>query len=343
MNCDTRGGWYELTVRVAPSIHASLRCHALLLWRHRQIPPHFTLIFSISVTLPFSTIHRSVSVSLRRRANTCAVSALARAQQPPIIALSPCLIKVLHPTTMSSPDANANATYTATVTTSNSSSSNSHDKPSSLPASTFSSSNPHRLDLNAAEYFDVLDEDGNPTGRVKLRKLVHADGDWHACVHIWVIHSDTGKVLMQRRSACKDSFPSCWDVSCAGHLAAGEGKEEAAISELREELGIEMPAGVAFDSFFRSLGTLPRAVISQGGSFIDREHTYIYVVEGRFSIDEMKLQREEVERVEWMEVEDIVRKFEEKDPTFVDVPDIATYRPFVFDKLAERVKQIRQR
>jgi len=29
------------------------------------------------------------------------------------------------------------------------------------------------------EYFDVLDENGNKTGKIKLRSEVHRDGDWH--------------------------------------------------------------------------------------------------------------------------------------------------------------------
>lgn len=34
------------------------------------------------------------------------------------------------------------------------------------------------------EYFDVLDENGNKTGIIKLRNEVHRDGDWHKEVHI---------------------------------------------------------------------------------------------------------------------------------------------------------------
>lgn len=29
------------------------------------------------------------------------------------------------------------------------------------------------------EYFDLLDENGSKTGKIKLREWVHKDGDWH--------------------------------------------------------------------------------------------------------------------------------------------------------------------
>lgn len=58
------------------------------------------------------------------------------------------------------------------------------------------------------EHFDVLHEDGTPKGYTKARSLVHRDGDWHRTTHIWVLSSD-GRVLIQKRSADKDTFPVC--------------------------------------------------------------------------------------------------------------------------------------
>ena len=47
------------------------------------------------------------------------------------------------------------------------------------------------------EYFDILDENGNKTGKTKLRSEVHRDGDWHKAVHIWIINNK-GDILLQR-------------------------------------------------------------------------------------------------------------------------------------------------
>lgn len=169
----------------------------------------------------------------------------------------------------------------------------------------------HRLELSAPEYFDLLTSDGELTGKTKLRKEVHRDGDWHAAVHIWLLNEKTGQVnytththntktgdigsnrfslcstshhsslslsrflvcshlpisqiLLQKRAACKDSFPSCWDVSCAGHLSAGETGPAAAEAELMEELSIKRPPGTSFEQFFIHITDMKREVISQGG------------------------------------------------------------------------------
>ena len=71
------------------------------------------------------------------------------------------------------------------------------------------------------EYFDILDENGNKTGKTKLRSEVHRDGDWHKAVHIWIIN-ENGDILLQRRCATKDSNPNMLDISWDGELTAGD-------------------------------------------------------------------------------------------------------------------------
>src|SRR5699024_11690013 len=45
-------------------------------------------------------------------------------------------------------------------------------------------------------------------------------------------------LLLQKRSLRKDSNPGCYDISSAGHVAAGDAYLPAALRELEEELGI---------------------------------------------------------------------------------------------------------
>ena len=89
------------------------------------------------------------------------------------------------------------------------------------------------------EYFDILDDMGNKTGKTKSRSEVHRDGDWHKAVHIWILN-DEGEVLLQRRCATKDSNPNMLDISCAGHLSAGDDSLNGAIRELKEELNLDV-------------------------------------------------------------------------------------------------------
>ena len=54
----------------------------------------------------------------------------------------------------------------------------------------------------AEELFDIVDENGNPTGKTVSRSEAHAKGIRHRTAHIWVIRDNEGKkeVLLQKRS-----------------------------------------------------------------------------------------------------------------------------------------------
>ena len=92
------------------------------------------------------------------------------------------------------------------------------------------------------ELFDLCSEDGAPLGRQKERALVHRDGDWHRSLHIWVvIRGEDGAphMLLQRRSAEKDTWPRALDVAVAGHYRAGEALEQG-LREAEEEIGLAL-------------------------------------------------------------------------------------------------------
>ena len=97
------------------------------------------------------------------------------------------------------------------------------------------------LDGKPLELLDLLDENGEPSGQVRERTLVHLNGDWHRTSHVWVVRRrrDGGHdLLLQKRSREKDSFGGCYDISSAGHIPAGQDYLESALRELKEELGI---------------------------------------------------------------------------------------------------------
>ena len=75
------------------------------------------------------------------------------------------------------------------------------------------------------EYLDIRTKDGRVTGEVKERTKVHEDGDIHGTSHVWIARINAEgecELLLQKRSADKDAYPGCYDISSAGHLPAGQ-------------------------------------------------------------------------------------------------------------------------
>lgn len=161
------------------------------------------------------------------------------------------------------------------------------------------------LDGRPLELFDLCDSEGNKTGAVSARMTVHAEGLKHRTAHIWVVRqSENGgwQVLLQQRSARKDSFPGCYDVSSAGHVAAGDDYLESAQRELREELGIEaQPEELEFAGRFDSGDILAEF---DGVPFHDREISSVYIYRKEIDESRLCLQPEEVDGVRWMDYEE---------------------------------------
>lgn len=140
------------------------------------------------------------------------------------------------------------------------------------------------------EYFDVLNEKGEKIGITKLRNEVHRDGDWHRTVHIWVFNNN-GKVLLQRRSQDKDSNPNKLDISCGGHLSAGDDSISGGIRELKEELGID-----ATPSDFKFITTIKKST-KYSETYINREFADMFILHTNKTIDELKFQEEEISEI----------------------------------------------
>src|SRR5919199_2537734 len=123
-----------------------------------------------------------------------------------------------------------------------------------------------------SELLEVFDPSGRPTGRARSRAAVHLDGDWHLAFHCWILRRSRQEIVLQRRSALKDTFPLCWDAAAAGHWRFGESAEEAA-REIAEELGLDVPF-----SLLRRVGR-EREERAFASGLIDREFHDVYVLE----------------------------------------------------------------
>lgn len=156
-----------------------------------------------------------------------------------------------------------------------------------------------------SEPLDVLDAEGNLTGRTKLRGAVHHDGDWHRAIHIWIVQQERF-VLLQRRSRAKELEPLKLDVSVGGHLRAGETHLEA-LREAEEELGLELRPGQA-----EYLGTAvsERRYPAHDPPIVDRERQDVYVVLDDRPLDAYRLQASEVDTLYEVPIEKAIALFE---------------------------------
>lgn len=137
------------------------------------------------------------------------------------------------------------------------------------------------------EVFEVLDADGRPTGTMAPRDQVHAEGLWHAAVHVWVLTPE-GAVVVQRRSASKDLAGGLIDVSVGGHLRPGETWLQG-LREADEELGLVLgPADVEHLGRFRSERRYP-------DGRLDREFQDEVVVVVERALEDYTLRCDEVQ------------------------------------------------
>jgi len=171
------------------------------------------------------------------------------------------------------------------------------------------------------ENIDILDENGNKTGEILSREVVHQKGLWHKTVHIWLVN-DNNEILMQKRSSEKKTNPNKWTTSTSGHLSAGDESRTGAVRELHEEIGVEIA-----EEELEYLFTVREEHIYT--DLIDREIVDVYLLRKNLCIEDFKLQKEEVSEVKWLTFEDFKDKVKNYNQN-----NIVNHKE-MFDKLIE--------
>ena len=177
----------------------------------------------------------------------------------------------------------------------------------------------------ADEEVDVINENDEPLGFTKLKSKVHIDGDWHRGAHLWIVKD--GKILLQKRAYTKEIYPGKFDVACAGHVKAGETPKQALIRELKEELSINAKEDEFIFLFKDRLITkVPEKRI------ISREVNSVFLYEFNGDLNDLKLQKEEVDSIKLFEIDKLKQLLKEKPEMFVDNYDY-------FMKAIERIEE----
>ena len=150
------------------------------------------------------------------------------------------------------------------------------------------------------EYFDVLKENGEFTGKVATRQECHEKGLWHRAVYGFIFNNN-GDVLLQKRSKYKKLWPNLWDVTAGGHVLAGEFGRQAIIREIKEELGIEVN-----ESQVRYL--VGSTSTNLQGNIINNHFNECYLITKEIDLDKIKLQEEEVSEIRWFSKQEILER-----------------------------------
>jgi isopentenyldiphosphate isomerase len=138
------------------------------------------------------------------------------------------------------------------------------------------------------EYIDVATKDGALTGRRELKSIIHQKGLYHHTSHVW-LYTKKNEILLAQRSAKKAICPLLWDVSVAGHIDAGETPKGAAVREIKEEIGLEIPI-----EQLKLIGVF-NCFQNYDNGLIDNEFHNTFIAELKVDISELSPQKNEVE------------------------------------------------
>ena len=159
------------------------------------------------------------------------------------------------------------------------------------------------------EFVDILDASGKYTGTSMLKSEAHQLGLFHPTVHVWC-YSRESALLLQQRSAQKETFPLKWDVSVAGHVGAGEDLMLAALREAQEEIGISL-----VDSNLEKIAVF-KTEKRHSKTLFDREftHTFLYALSPNVKLVK---QESEVAALKWFKLSEFETMVRENDPMLV--------------------------
>ena len=148
------------------------------------------------------------------------------------------------------------------------------------------------------EILDVFSNDGKEYLGVESRNIVHSKGLWHKTVHLW-IRNKNGDLLLQKRAPDKETHPDMWDISCAGHVGAGDSTKNAAVRECAEELGLEIDP----EDLLR-IEQLFRTYLNEDNSLIDNEITDVFILDRTVELSEITPDGSEVTAVKFISVKE---------------------------------------
>lgn len=172
------------------------------------------------------------------------------------------------------------------------------------------------------ELIDIVDKNGIPTGQVMDKDDVHNKNLLHNEVGVFIIN-DKGEILLEKRSPNKRYSPNKWGL-CAGHVDTGETLTDAAIREIKEEIGI-----IVNENDLIPFGNYE--------TFIDETNshlTHFFYLECNNDIAEFTIQKEELSEVKWFKIDKVIELINNNDNSTV----FKKSRLYLFEELKNHFK-----
>ena len=179
------------------------------------------------------------------------------------------------------------------------------------------------------ELIDLLDSNGNFTGKTALKSDAHKNGWFHQTVHIW-FYTDKKQILLQQRTKSKDTFPLLWDVSVAGHIGAGEDIINSALREIEEEIGITIQ-----QADLQKIGCF-KSIQKHTNYLIDCEFHHTFICELNIEFNLLKKQDIEVEDLQLKLISDFKIELNNSETKKLYVPHSKKY----YNTIIEAIEKV---
>lgn len=146
-----------------------------------------------------------------------------------------------------------------------------------------------------AEMWDLYDRNRRLLDKKVERGTKLSDNEYHLVSNAWIRNSE-GKFLISQRVAWK-SHPLMWECT-GGSVLMGESTFDGAIREAKEELGVDLS-----DSRYVFVGSTTR-YYKNCPDILD-----VYLFEKDISIEDVEIQKEEVNDVKWATKDEIIELY----------------------------------
>jgi len=153
----------------------------------------------------------------------------------------------------------------------------------------------------SAEQIDVIDNNGLRTGEISERSAIKKDKTKYKRVIHFYLFDKQHRLLAQKRAMHVSSFPGSLGISVTGHIDAGEYSQQALIREVREEIGL--------DAAKMNIKFLFSYIV--GSQFWD-----VYACIHDFKLSDIKIDPQEVESVQLIELEEFAARLKNEDDDF---------------------------